>query len=84
MYTGLCLSPNKCMNCNPTDDNNGSYDRDCQGPKSSSEYGNSNKGKPQSKKKENSPTDASVVVSDTGPEKNDYLTSVIKYMDGSS
>jgi hypothetical protein len=28
--TGMCLSPKKCVNCNPPDDNHCSYDRDCQ------------------------------------------------------
>jgi hypothetical protein len=45
-------------------------------PRSSSEDENSDKGKPQSKKKENSPTDVQVVVSDgdydTRPEEDDY------------
>jgi hypothetical protein len=30
VHTGMCLSPKKCVNCNPPDDNHGSYDRDCQ------------------------------------------------------
>jgi chromosome segregation ATPase len=46
---------------------------------------NSDKGKPQSKKKENSPTETPVVVSDkeydTGPEEDDYKITVDKCQD---
>jgi hypothetical protein len=30
MQSGICLSPKKCVNCNPPVDNHGNYDRDCQ------------------------------------------------------
>jgi hypothetical protein len=49
-------------------------------PRSTSEDENSNQGKPQSKEKENFPTDAPVVVLDgdydTGPEEDDYMSTV--------